>query len=58
MRQWEINVAENRTTDHPERGDLDKMTQKPQSVQRELEEARRLVSRVVIPPSPEDQHGQ
>lgn len=28
---------------HPERGDLDKMSQKPLSVRRELEEARQIV---------------
>lgn len=43
-------------TTHPERGDLDKMTKKPQSVQRELEEARRIVNRVIIPPAEEPDH--
>ena len=40
-------------TIHPERGDLDKMTKKPASVRRELEEARRIVSRVIVPPAEE-----
>jgi hypothetical protein len=39
----------NETTEHPERGDLDKMHKKPASVLRELEEARRIVGRVIIP---------
>jgi hypothetical protein len=39
------------TTIHPDRGDLDKMTKKPASVQRELEEARRIVSQVIVPPA-------
>jgi hypothetical protein len=38
-------------TNHPERGNLDKMHKKPTSVQRELEEARRVLSRVIIPPA-------
>lgn len=36
---------------HPERGDLDKMIKKPASIQRELAEARRILSRVIVPPA-------
>lgn len=47
-----------RTTNHPERGDLDKMSKKPASVQRELAEARRIISRVIIPPAEDaESHG-
>ena len=39
-------------TIHAERGDLDRMTKKPATVQCELAEARRIVSRVIVPPAP------
>lgn len=43
-------MSDNKTTIHPERGNLDRMSKKPLSVQRELEEARRIVSRAVLAP--------
>lgn len=45
------------TSGHPERGDLDKMTKKPASVQRELAEARRILSRVIVPPEEDESSG-
>jgi hypothetical protein len=50
-------MTDTNSTNHPERGDLDKMTKKPLSVQRELEAARRIISRVIIPPA-ETKDGQ